>query len=265
MDMPYWKKQTNESPLYPALLWSRPENRQLAGKLLIIGGNQYGFAAAGEAYGMAQRAGIGISRVLLPDALHRVVGRTLEAGEFAPSTPSGSFSQKALGDFMLQSNWADGVLLAGDLGRNSETAILLEKFLETWQGQLVVTKDAVDYLIPVSQALLHRENTTLVITMAQLQKLARSARFLQPFLFQMDLIRLIEALHNFTTTYPLRIVVKHHRTLAVASNGDVSTSLLIEDIDIWRVRTAAYASVWLIQNPAQPFAALTTAVHQLLA
>ena len=44
----YWQRQTSEKPLFADVLWSRPENRNLAGKLLIAGGNLYGFAAPAE-------------------------------------------------------------------------------------------------------------------------------------------------------------------------------------------------------------------------
>ena len=40
----YWHKQGTK-PLYPDVIWSKPENKQAAGKLLIIGGHAYGFSA----------------------------------------------------------------------------------------------------------------------------------------------------------------------------------------------------------------------------
>src|SRR3982750_3265194 len=100
MERTYWHKQTPEKPLFPDLLWSRPENRAHAGKLLIMGGNAHGFAAPAEAYAESEQAGIGAARVLLPDSLQKTVGRTFAAGEYAPSTPSGSFSQKALAELL---------------------------------------------------------------------------------------------------------------------------------------------------------------------
>src|SRR5262245_34884782 len=124
MEREYWRKQQPGKLLFPELEWSRPENKAQAGKLLIVGGNQHGFAAPAEAYAVATKTGIGTARVLLPDALQKTVGRILDNGEFAPSTPSGSFSQKALGELLSYSSWADAALLAGDFGRNSETAIL---------------------------------------------------------------------------------------------------------------------------------------------
>src|ERR1700683_2856161 len=122
----YWQQQLPDNPLFPDSLWSRPERRSTAGKLLIIGGNGFGFAAPAEAYSHALKAGIGDARVILTDALKSSVGRKFEAGQFAPSNPSGSFSQKALGDMINLSDWADGVLVAGGFGGNLQTTMLLE-------------------------------------------------------------------------------------------------------------------------------------------
>lgn len=256
----YWHKQTPGKPLFPDLLWSRPENRLAAGKLLIIGGNRYGFAAVGEAYAAAQTAGAGVVRVLLPDALRKTVGHIFETVELAPSTPSGSFSQKALTGFLTAAAWADGILVAGDLGRNSETAIVLEKFVEKYSGQLTLTKDAVDYFTAAPKPLLARGNATLVLSFAQLQKLATGARFARAFTFGMNLIPLVEALHGFTAIYPAAIVTRHLDTMFVSVSGQVSSTQLAAPPDSWRVRTAAAAGVWQMQNPAKPFEALTTAV-----
>jgi NAD(P)H-hydrate repair Nnr-like enzyme with NAD(P)H-hydrate dehydratase domain len=260
MDRTFWHKQTVEQPLYPDLLWSRPENKKQAGKLLIAGGNAHGFAAAGEAYGEAVKAGIGTARVLLPDSLQKTVGRVFEAGEYAPSTPSGSFSQRALAELLAMGQWADAVLLAGDLGRNSETAILLEQFIGKYSGQLALTKDAIDYFVNSPSRLLARQNTLLVLSFAQLQKLAASARFAKAFTSDMDFLRLIEALHEFTKQHQAAIIVKHLQTIFVAVNGQVSSTKLSEDIDIWHVKTASAAAVWWLQNPAKSFEALTTSL-----
>ena len=259
----YWHKQTTDKPLYPDLLWSRPENRTFAGKLLIMGGNQYGFAAPAAAYEYARAAGIGESRVLLPDALKHTVGNVLGAGDFAPSTPSGSFSQKALDELLLQATWADGVLVAGDLGRNSETAILMEKFVTAHSGLLTLTKDAADYVIASPHVLLPRPDTTLVVSLAQLQKLAIRARYPRAFTFGMDLVRLVEALHEFSIRYPVNIVVKQLDAMLVAVDGKVSTTKLALPMETWRVKTAAYADVWWLQNTSRTFEALTTSLLQI--
>jgi NAD(P)H-hydrate repair Nnr-like enzyme with NAD(P)H-hydrate dehydratase domain len=261
MSVTYWHKQGSE-PLFPDLLWSRPENRGQAGKLLIIGGNAHGFAAPAQAYQAAQTAGIGTARVVLPSALQKTVGTFLENAFFAPSTPSGSFARQALADLIEHASWADSVLIAGELGRNSETAILLESFVQKSGLPLTITRDAVDYFAHDSINLLTRSQTTIVLSIAQLQKLAQNAKFAQPITFGMDLIKLVDALHQLTEQYPAAIIVKHLETILVAVGGQVSTTHLKNDKEIWRVETAAFATVWKLQNPSKPLEALTTAVYE---
>ncbi len=258
----YWVKQEAGKPLFPDLLWSRPENRNAAGKLLVVGGNAHGFAAAAEAFAEAGRAGGGRVRVLLPDSLQKTVGKVLEAGEYAPSTPSGSFSQRAMAELLALSQWADGTLLAGDFGRNSETAILLEQFSQKYDGQLTITQDALDYFTKSPTTLIGRPETLVVASFAQLQKLATGSGSTKAFKFDMTLLQLVEVLHDFSLEHPVAIVVKHLENVLVALNGQVSSTKLAEDIEIWRIKTAAHAAAWWLQNPTNPFEALTTSLYQ---
>ncbi len=261
MDRQYWHRQTPEEPLYPDLLWSRPENKKQAGKLLIAGGSSHGFAAPAEAYAQSLRAGVGLTRVLLPQSVKRQLPPGLAlAMEFAPHTPSGSFARQALAELLDASQWADGTLLAGDFGRNSETAIMLEQFVEKYSGQLTFTQDAADYISKSPQRLLQRPDSCLVISFAQLQKIATTARFTAAFTFNMGYLRLVDALHEFTGQHQTAIITKHLDTIFVASNGQVSTTKLDQDQEIWRVKTAAQAAVWWLQNPSKTFEALTSSV-----
>ena len=258
--MDFWQKQTSDKPLFPDLLWSRPEHKNSAGKLLVIGGNLHAFAAPAEAFSTAEKAGAGTVRVILPDATKKIVGRIMEHVEYAPSTPSGSFGQKATAELLELSMWADGVLVAGDLGRNSETAILLEKFISKYAGQLTLTKDAVDYVVSSPEVISKRQNTLLVLSFAQLQKLASQLGFDRAFTFDMDVLRFVDTLHQFTEQFPMSIVVKHLDQIHAGVNGKIVTTKLQEDLDIWRVKIAASASVWWIQNPTKPLEAIATSV-----
>lgn len=256
MDHTYWHKQTTDQPLFPDLLWSRPENRAHAGKLGIIGGNLHGFAAAAEAYSFASDAGVGTTRVLLPDSLKSTVGKVFEAGEYAPSTPSGSFSQKALAEFLELAMWTDSILLAGDFGQNSETAIVLESFLSKFSGQVTLTDDSMNYFLNQPQRLLSRPETLLVLDLPQLQKLAVGAKFPQAFTSTMDFLRLVEMLHNFTITFKPSIIVIHQDTVYIAVNGQVSTTKSNSKPH----QIAPYASVFWLQNPTEPFEALSSSI-----
>lgn len=260
MDTRYWLKQAADKPLYEDILWSRPEHKSGAGKLLIVGGNLTGFAAVGEAYSVAIKSGAGSVRALLPDSLRKTVGAILDNCDFAASTPSGSFAISALDEILLQANWADMVLLAGDFGRNSETAILLEKLLEKYNGPLTVTKDTVDYFNNSPKSLLDREQTAVVLSLAQLQKFAVAAKNETPFLLSMGLMLLVQALHDFTKRHTSTIVTKELESIVVAADGRVSSTKLVEDKEIWRVATATSASVFWMQNPVKPFEAITSSL-----
>jgi NAD(P)H-hydrate repair Nnr-like enzyme with NAD(P)H-hydrate dehydratase domain len=263
MEHTYWHKQTKGNPLFPDLLWSRPENKNQAGRLLIIGGNLHGIAAPAEAYATAEASGIGVAYVLLPDAVQKMVG-FLENAYFAPSTPSGSFAQTALAEMLDHSQTVDGVLLAGDVGRNAETAIALEKFVNKYSGLITITKDFLDYFSKSPRTLLERPRTTIVASLAQLQKLAQYSQFTRPITLGMDLINLVDALHEFTTIHTASVVTKYQDQLVVAHGGQVSTTKLTEDLLIWRVKAAATVAVWQLQNPSKTFEALTTAAFHFI-
>ncbi len=268
----YWQRQASGTgtPLFPDMLWSRPENKQFAGKLLIVGGNAHGFAAPAEAYAAAEQAGIGTARVLLPDSLRQVLqsshpkyGTIFETGEFAPSTPSGSFSQKALAELLSLAGWADGVLLDGDMGRNSETAIMLEKFTAKHAGQLTLSNESADYFLSMPQTVLARPDTLLALNFSQTQKLFISARFPQALTSNMGLAPLAEALHTFTTQHTAFLILEYEATVFVAAKGRIS-STKPENVNERRSRSpgriAAGAAVWWLQNPGKPFEALTTSL-----
>lgn len=266
MQRDYWLKQTPDNPLFTKLDWSRPENRANAGKLLIVGGSAHGFAAPAEAYAEAQRAGIGTARAVLPDAIQKLVGIIIDQTQFVPSTPSGSFAHKALAELLSESLWADGVLVAGDLGRNSETAILLEKFLQKTTLATTLTKDAVDYCVSAPHSVLARENTCLVLSLSQLQRLGTAAQFAQPIAFSMDMLRLVDWLHEFTLQHAPHLIVKHLDNIFVAANGQVSTTKLTgpeTNWRVWRLRAAAHTSVWWLQNPSKPLESMTAAIRTI--
>jgi NAD(P)H-hydrate repair Nnr-like enzyme with NAD(P)H-hydrate dehydratase domain len=252
VDRTYWHKQTPDKPLFPDLLWSRPENKSLAGKLLIVGGSAHGFAAVGKAYDEAGKAGIGTARALLPDSLQKTLDKVFAAGEYAPSTPSGSFARQALAELLDASQWADGVLLAGDFGRNSETAVLLESFLKEYKGLLTLAGDSLDYFLDKTP--LNRPETLIVPTFVQLQKLASGASV--AITSKLDFLHLVDALHELTDKNQLACVLDHENTVFVAAKGQVSTTKGLSDTS--DTKLAAHTSVWWLQSPSKTFEALTT-------
>lgn len=256
----YWQKQGAE-PLFPDLQWSRPENRAIAGKLLIVGGNTHGFAAPAKAYTAAQQAGIGTIRIGLPNAL-RQVAKTFGEGELLPSTPSGSFSKQALGELLDHAEWSDAVILAGDFGRNSETAVMLENFVYKYRGPLVLAEDSIDNFYARSESLLERPSTLISGSLTQLQRLLVRAGSMVAVYSGMNVMQLAEALHHASQKFPAYFVTYHQDQLYAAAKGRVSTTFSADqNVDL--TSTAAVVGVWWLQNPSKPFEAISTGIFQI--
>lgn len=257
---PYWHRQTPETPLYPEVEWSKPEQRSQAGRLGIIGGNKLGFAGVADAYSTALQTGAGEVRALLPDVLKRTIPTAITDTVFAPTTPSGSLARTALPDLTALGAWASGILLIGDAGRNSETAILYEDFITSYSGPLTLTRDAVDLVKNSSGVLAERPSTLLVVSFAQLQKLFSSVYYPKILTFSMQLSSLVEALHKFTITYPIGVMVLHRDTLLVAEKGEVTTTRWENPMAIWRGSVATTAASYWLWNPGALLKATTASI-----
>lgn len=251
----YWYKQGEEA-LFPDLLWSRPEVKNSAGKLLIIGGNSQSFAAAAEAYAAAEQAGVGVARVLLPDSLRTTVSRLVPDALFAPSNPSGGFAAQAFAEVATMAQWADGALLAGDIGRNSETMALLENFVTHNDGMLCITNDAADFFCTHPSGIAERPNTLLILTPGQLQKLGSALHLPYAFTGDLGLAPLVKQLHVLSSEYSYYIITRHQDSYVVAINGTIGTSDASPSVRPWQTTVAATTATWWLQNPTKPFEAL---------
>ena len=260
MDYSYWKKQERGTPLFPDIEWSKPEQRGQAGKLGIIGGNQLGFAGVAEAYGVATEAGVGQVRVLLPDVLRKTIPPEITDAVFGPTNQSGSLTKEAVAEMNAVGEWANSILLIGDAGRSSETAIAYEQFIQHYQGQLVLTRDAIDLIKNGSQALVDRPDTLLVASFAQLQKLFQYVYYPKVLTFSMQLTNFVEAVHKFTITYPVSLAVLHKDHLVIAHAGEVVTVPWDNPMAIWRGSVAARAAAYWLWSPKKPLEAVATSI-----
>lgn len=256
----YWKQQQPASALFPDIEWAKPEQRSARGRLGVIGGNKLGFAGIAESYSTALESGAGEVRVVLPDCLRKSIPTSMTDVVFAACNPSGSLSRDALPELESLGTWATAILLAGDAGRNSETAIVYSDFIRHYDGPLVITRDAVDLVKNDTEALVNRPRTTLVVSFAQLQKMFQAVYYPKMLTFSMQLLQLVEAVHKFTITYPITIVVLHHDTLLVAHNGQVVSTKWDSPMAIWRGVTAARVSAYLMWTPNQPLEAIATSL-----
>jgi ADP-dependent NAD(P)H-hydrate dehydratase / NAD(P)H-hydrate epimerase len=261
-----WLKQSSAAPLYEDLLWSRPENKRHAGKLLIVGGHKDNFAAVAGAFSAAKQHGAGQVRVVVPDALEKTLKTFIAEASFAPSTSSGGFSKRAIAELTVEAEWADAVLIVGDIGRNSETAVVMERFSQTYKGLIVFARDACDWALHQPHSILDRGNTAIIATIAQLHKISKVLRLSDPITYSGDMLTLSRQLRGLTQDAAAVVVTNQQQQLAVAYRKLVSsTALSKKESDPWRTETAASVAVWMMQNPNKPFEAATTAAYQLAA
>ncbi len=257
---PYWYKQTTDKPLYPDIEWSKPEQRSRSGRLGIIGGNKLGFTSVAESYETALKTGAGEVKILLPDVLKKSIPNNIIDVIYGDSNPSGGLAKKAIIEMKALEKWATGILLIGDAGRNSETAILYEDFISEYNGPLTITRDAIDLLKNSSSRLVERPDTLLVTSFAQLQKLFQSVYYPKVLTFSMQLSNLVEALHKFTTTYPICISVLHKETILIAYDGAVTSTPYENAMLIWRGITATKAATYWLWQQNKPLESFTASL-----
>jgi hypothetical protein len=260
--MDYWQTQ-DQTPLYKDLLWNKPEQKTLAGKLAIIGGNQLSFNAAAQNFAFAGKFGAGEVKALLPDALKKTL--PVAAGvAFAPSNQSGGFDKSAKPELLALGAWADTTVLVGDLGKNSDTAVVVEEFIGQQTGKLVVTRDSIDLVAHLPSLLLERPNTALLLSFAQLQKLFRNSYYPKILTFSLPLNAAVEALHKFTITYPVCVGTLHQDNFIAAYDGQVMTTELkntkYNQLSIWNGEVAVKLALYEVWNPNQWLAAAATSV-----
>lgn len=259
----YWCKQTIDKPLFPDIEWAKPEQKSQAGRLGIIGGNKLGFISVAESYETALKTGAGEVKILLPDTLKKSIPKHITDVIYAESNQSGGLSQDALNEMRAFGQWATGILLIGDAGKNSETSILYENFIHDYKGPLTITRDAIDLIKNSAQILVDRPDTVLVLSFAQLQKLFQSVYYPKVLTFSMQLTNLVEALHKFTISYPITIAVFHNDSILVASGGEVTSAPCDNPMKIWRGIMATNAATYWLWNPTKPLESVTASLLKI--
>lgn len=257
---PYWQQQEPGKQLFPDIEWSKPERRDQAGRLGIVGGSSLGFAGVADSWGAAQEVGAGEVQALLPDALKKSIPPTMSGIIFGPTTKSGGLGNEAVNDLRAIDEWADSLLFIGDAGKNSQTAILYEELISQTETQVVITRDAIDLLQNSYPSIISKSNIHLVLSFAQLQKLFRNIYFPKVLTFSMQLAQLVEVLHKFTLSYPISIVTFHADQIIIARSGDVITQSHYNPMHIWRGITATKSACYLLWTPSAPLKALATSI-----
>ena len=257
---PDFLKRQLDKPLYPKMLWSRPETVMGAGKLLIIGGQAQEFIHVAESYALTEKAGAGTIRVFMPDSTQRVT-KMLPNIEYASSNPSGSFARNALAELLDASQWADGILLAGDLGKNSETSLMLADFLKKYTELAIITSLALESFTEPLLEIFNRPQTVIVCDFNDIQKFGIALQIETPITSEISQNDFAEILHKISSSHQAHLVINCSKDIWTAVNGQVTVTKKSKEHSI--IESASHAAVWLIQNPGKSPEALPTAAYCL--
>ncbi len=259
-----WQTQQYTKPLFEDLIWSKPQQKTQAGKLLIIGGNSNAISAPSEAFAIAIEQGIGEVKAALPDKTKKLLGPKIPHDiQLVSSTPSGSFSKNSLLELENYCMWAEATLFAGDIGKNSETAIVLEALATKMAGPQIFTRDALEYFTNTPLILFDRPETLLVMSLPQLQKYAQHSKYTAAITFKMGLNQLAKAVSELSSIHKAYLVVQNDTNILTGVSGKVVVTKMVNVPDSWRLKTAASASVWWLQNPQKPLEAIATSITQV--
>ena len=255
--MTEWQQQIDK-PLFPDVLWSRPETRHGAGKLLIIGGQAHEFLLVAESYTAAEKAGAGTIRVIMPESTRKVT-KMLPNIEYASANQSGSFARDSLAELLDASQWADGILLAGNLGKNSETSLMLENFIKNYTGLLFINADPLVSLSMPTNELFERQQTVLSMRFNDLQKAAITLGIEKPVTSKLISKDFAQILHELTASYPVALIIYTDNFVWNAKNGNVVATKMKQKESLTTITTKA--AVWAIQQPNKMHEAIANAIY----
>lgn len=255
----FWLKQVSE-PLYPEVIWSKPEQKKVAGKLLVLGGHLHGFDAVGKAYQAASESGAGEVKVALPDKLKKVLGKTLTDAVYLPSTTSGNLSEEGLNDAKHYAQWSAATLLIQP-GDNSESTLLITRLLSAAPDHRFILGDGMVQTLSADISTVRSQSRRLwVLSFSGLQKLAQLIENEMGFRSDMGLRPLVLALKSVQADIGQPIVTIYEDTIIVAASGKITTTKRPSQPD--PAMLAGTMAVWWMQQPDKTLQALTSAAWE---
>ncbi len=255
----YWQKNP-DLKLFKDLSWNIPE--QKTGTLNLIGGNSSNFSSVIHAAEyLSKTFPIKKINILLPESLKSKIPPFPDI-TFLPATESGSFDKSPLlNDFV---NSADFSIFIGDVSKNSATSIALSESIKNTSKPALLTRDAIDAILPEMPSLIERDNLFLVGSLAQIQKVFRAVYYPKVLLLSMPILQIIEALHKFTLSYPTTILTFHAGQIIVANHGLITTTPIektgFTPISLWSGNLAINVSAMNHFTPGKPLDATTFAI-----
>jgi NAD(P)H-hydrate repair Nnr-like enzyme with NAD(P)H-hydrate dehydratase domain len=253
--VPQFVRQTDQ-PLYPKVLYNRPVTRSGGGRLLIVGGHTGEFSLPTAIHQFAVAAGVGEATAVLPDKLARILGGA-PGTSFASSTESGSLGREALGRILELSEEVDAVAIGASLSNNSNTAILTERIVTQLQRPLIVFDEGLVALRQNITTLTENPKALIILTMAEVFKLASPLGIAISIRPGGGLINKLEIIQNLAAASKCTYAVYGSEIVIAASNELIVTPLNYR-LSLTPALFYGVLSTFWMQNLAQPVEGLAT-------
>ena len=246
--------------LYPDALYNRPLSRvgRTSGQLVTIGGHLQSCASAAAWPGLAEAAGLGVCRLLLPDSLQKLIGYA-SGVDFLPSTPAGSIAQAALQEILQATADADGLAMGWDLSGNSDTTILLEHVIDKSDKPLALFGDGLVALRHRPKAIATSSSNCLILTQTEATKLAaRLGIGIGPA--QDTVVHKLELLHKLHIELPINLVLVGPHIVVMTTEGATVTPIPAVMAQEKMFMTAVMCA-WWIRHAPKALSGLTCAAY----
>jgi len=201
--------------------WSRPENARQASKIVILGGSKDHFAEPSQIYHLlAPVKGMKIT-LILPQYLSKIIGKNDANIVYASSDPIlGYFNKESLNEVLGICKSSDLLLIAGDMGKSSETQRLLETLLDNMHIPLVADSGALQcFADNYYKNLMRKDNLSIFLDALHFQNLLKSMRYQQAFTNNLTFDQKIDLLKIFTQEYSATLVVSDENVIWLSKAG----------------------------------------------
>ncbi|MBW4061990.1 hypothetical protein HJC99_05460 [Candidatus Saccharibacteria bacterium] len=247
----------DDSPLFPAILFNRPVTRGGAGRLLIAGGHTGELSQPTALFALAGAAGAGECLVALPDALLKLLAGT-PSTTFVASSPSGSLGREALGRLLELSEDMEAVALGVSLSSNSETAILIDRFIGETVRPVIAFDEAITLSLSNPHTLLKSADNLLVLTMPQVFKLADQLGVAVQIRPGGGLINKLEIVASVSAQMAASMLVYGTEIIIAVPGQPLIVTPTDYRLSLYPAAYYALASVFWMQNPARRREGLAT-------
>lgn len=252
----FWIKQGDE-PIDPDILWARPEQKKLAGRVSIVGGSKSSFRDVSALHSQVLAAGIGEVKTFLPNILEKVLGEN-ESFIYVPANGYGEFGDASRVALAAASSWSDTLIVSPDFGSNSEAIKVLRDVGDHVARQVLVGSST--RLYKHDGGSLINNNHVAVVSLTELRDLAVMMGLSEAFTSGLGNFEIALKLKTVSEGQNFIFVLLLDDIVMVAIDGKVLSKALIKP-DLNTV--AAYVAVLLEQSSDRPLEAVSAALHLL--